>query len=93
MGKIITINGTALTVFKGITAIYHENGATTLYFYVLVDTAPQTLSNSLEFNFYANDGSDGIGTQIGSNITTTAETHRAGDFPRFTAEFVIVARE
>ena len=92
-GTIIKINGVDLTVFKGITAVYHKLGSTTLYFYVLVDTAPQTLSNSLDFEFFANDGADGTtGSQIGTDKRTTDETHREGDFPRFTAEFVLMAR-
>ena len=92
-GTIIKINGVATTVFKGITAVYHNQGSTTLYFYVLVDTAPQTLSNSLAFEFFANDGTDETtGSQIGTDKSTTAETHREGDFPRFTAEFVLMAR-
>lgn len=92
-GTIIKINGVDLTVFKGITAVYHSNGSSILYFYVLVDTGPQALNTSLELEFFNNDGSDGQdGAQIGTDITTTAETHRLGDFPRFTAEFVIVSK-
>jgi len=92
-GTIIKINGVALTVFKGITAIYHTKNSSSLHFYVLVDTAPQTLSNSLEFEFHTNDGSDGISGQIGADITTTANSFREGGFPRFTAEFIIEARQ
>jgi hypothetical protein len=92
-GTIIKINGVDLTVFKGITAYYHTQNSSSIYFYVLVDTAPQTLSNSLEFEFHTNDGSDGSSGQIGGDITTTANSFREGDFPRFTAEFIIEARQ
>jgi hypothetical protein len=91
-GTIIKINGVDLTVFKGITAYYNTKNSSSIYFYVLIDTASQTLSNSLEFEFHTNDGSDGSSGQIGGDITTTANSFREGDFPRFTVEFIIEAR-
>ena len=94
LGTLIGINGVAASVWNAKMVAASSKGATTIYFIILVDTASQDLyTSSLEFEFYTNAGSDVRDTQIGSDHTTIAATHREGDKSRFIAEFVIVARE
>jgi len=87
-GTPININGISVNKWFGTTAFYHNNGSTTLFFYLIKDDGSQDLNNSKAFEFYGKDN-----VQIGTDKLTIANTHRIGDFPRFIAEFVIVARE
>ena len=70
---------------KFIVAFAMEEGATDLYFYSNGGTVTGTSSPALG-NVSA--GSSGI-----HGLTSDVSTYRAGDFPRFIAEFVIIARE
>ena len=62
-------------------AYHHAAGSTVIYFYSSGSTVP---------NF---DSARAVTVTGESAINSTAKYYRAGDFPRFTAEFVIVARD
>ena len=87
-GTPIKINGISEEKWFGTTAFYHNNGSTTLFFYLIEDDGSQPLNTPLNFQFYGKEGA-----QIGTDKLTISNTLRIGDFPRFIAEFVIVARE
>ena len=92
-GSIITISGVLATVFKAITTIYHTKDSTEITFMILVDTSPQDLTLTKAFIFSTNNGSDAAGSTLHSGtLSTTANTLRISDYPRFIAEFVIIPR-
>ena len=80
-GNTFTLTGGTGT---GTVLFHHEAGATTLYFSVSSGGAP--VQSSQTYTISPIDGSD-------NSVVTTVSTMRTGDYPRFIAEFVIIARE
>jgi len=82
--------GTAMTVASATTpaggfklAFYHSKDAETVFFYSTGSTIPTNHFNTPK----------GITVTGESSIDSVAKTYREGDYTRFIAEFVIVARE
>jgi len=76
--------GASSTSITGFMSAFHMGeGATDLYYY----------SNGSTVNTSGSGLTDTNGTAGLSGLTTDVSKYRAGDYPRFIAEFVIIARE
>lgn len=76
-----------------ITAFDMENGSTDLYFYAQSGSSVNAGGLDVTREIGSDDTDIGLGLVGGSTLTTTANTFKEGDNPRFIAEFIIVARE
>ena len=74
-----------------INAYYTHKGSRDLYFYPKTGYSDSNVVNDLDSSEFTGTGIGGITSSISTPFETG--TYRTGGYPRFIAEFLIVARE